>query len=304
MKNQNKSTKRVFFPARFGPLKEYLEDMALQGWNLTECNYFLSFEKIEPQKLHYSIELFPKASMYDAIPAPETEEWLEYCRAGGWQLVGSYHMIHIFVSDLPNPVPIETDERLKLQTWKRSQLKYLIPALLISALLLGLLLWLRAPDFSTLNFTTEIRTNFASFFFDCLLPIVPVLFFLCAVCRILVWTAIQKHRLKNGLPLELPHEKKQRPGKIRRALPFVSAMLFLFALFALAISARRDLIPPLIMGILIVPAISIHTHYARKHQFSRKKNRKIQWLLILVAGVVMAVLSIAVTVILELLGVI
>ena len=290
MKNQNKSTKRVFFDARLGPLKEYLEDMALQGWKLTGSNFFLCFERIEPQKLYYSIEVPPKISFFGNAQSPETEEWLEYCRAGGWQFVCSWGTTYIFVSDSPDTVPIETDEGLKLQAWKQSQLRYMIPILC----LFSLALLLNASDFLALDFATEVRTNFASFFVAYLLPIMLVLFFLFAVCGVLVQTAIQKRRLKNGLPLELPHEKKQKPGKVRYILSIALSAAFLLALLFLSIAANG--LSTLIFLFVVIPILIVVGHYTRKRKYSRKK---LLWLLVLgavalgaIAGIITSLLGI------------
>jgi len=292
MKNQMKSRKRVFFTGLHGPLQAYLEDMALQGWKLTDYNTFLYFEKIEPQKLHYSVALFPKASAYDTVPSPETEEWLEYCRAGGWQFVCScWGITHIFVSDSSNPVPIETDAHLKLHTWTQSQLKHLIPLLFLSAFIL----LSRASDFFALDFSAEIRTNFVPFAFLYLLPLTLFLSFLFFGCWVLTRTAIQKRRLRNGLPLELPFERKRKYGKIRLIVLFVLSIVPLFSFLALVIAYGN--LPISIMIFLIGPTMLISTHYARKRKYSRDAH----WTLLLTLSVLIGILAAVIAFLIEIL---
>ena len=97
-------------------MREYFEEMALKGWKLTSVKVLLHFEKIEPRKLHYSVEVFPNIPHYDDGLEESTMEYVEHCRAAGWDYVCHKRQIIIFESEAENPVPIKTDEALKLKT--------------------------------------------------------------------------------------------------------------------------------------------------------------------------------------------
>ena len=89
----------------------YLEKQAANGWLLYEyTGEYWKFRKSEPQRLRYSVAFISDPS------ADKVEEFRQYCAKGGWQSVTGCGHTHIFCSELDNPVPIETDPVLALET--------------------------------------------------------------------------------------------------------------------------------------------------------------------------------------------
>ena len=77
--------------------EEYLELMAEKGWLLQSIKgLFLVFEKIEPQKIKYSVDVLPKVSFFDHKDSDVALEYREYCRAAGWNYVCQKGKIQIF----------------------------------------------------------------------------------------------------------------------------------------------------------------------------------------------------------------
>lgn len=101
-------------------LKEYLEDMALQGWILTDMNTWLTFKKAEPQKIIYSVELDENASIYDMFFKVKEIENLEECLIKGWVLVAGFGKLRVYKTKNENAIPIIKDEKVKLKKIVRS----------------------------------------------------------------------------------------------------------------------------------------------------------------------------------------
>lgn len=88
----------------------YLEAMAAKGWHFTEWGAGLIFEKGEPKKDVYCVEVFSEASEYDTRPEVNTQEFAEYCEAAGWHLVDAKRKFCIFKKVRLDAVDILTPE--------------------------------------------------------------------------------------------------------------------------------------------------------------------------------------------------
>lgn len=101
-----------------------LEKMAAKGWLLEAVdNWWYTYRRAEPAEVKYTVTFFPEASIYDPGPTEEQETYIDYCRAAGWELAAAYGPIQYFRSAHPDPVPIETDEAVKLSAIRRTMRK-------------------------------------------------------------------------------------------------------------------------------------------------------------------------------------
>ena len=115
-------------------MARHLEKMAERGWLLEGAdNWWLRYRRGEPAELHYAVAFFPEATIFDAAPVEGQETYYDYCRAAGWEYVCSYGSVQYFRNPRPDPVPIETDEALKLKALRRVMLRTMV---LTSALFL------------------------------------------------------------------------------------------------------------------------------------------------------------------------
>ena len=97
-------------------IEEYLEEMAAKGfWFVKQKGLFYYFRKDVPRKVHFAVDVFDKASMFDSRPEAKTEEYIDYCEECGWKFLYSNGKIQFFYTEETNPVPIQTDQRLKLK---------------------------------------------------------------------------------------------------------------------------------------------------------------------------------------------
>lgn len=110
-------------------IKRILEDLAQKGWLLDKItNYAWRFRRVEPQKVHYAVTYFPKASAYDPGPSEQQRELYDFCAYSGWVLAGTTAQMQVFYNMAENPVPIETDPWMELENIHRSARKNYLPA--------------------------------------------------------------------------------------------------------------------------------------------------------------------------------
>lgn len=106
-----------------------LEAQAEKGWLLDRVtNYAWRFRRMEPQKVHYAVTYFPKASAYDPHPSERQQDLIDFCAHSGWILAGTTAQMQVFYNLSENPVPIETDPMIELENIHASAKKNYLPA--------------------------------------------------------------------------------------------------------------------------------------------------------------------------------
>lgn len=121
-------------------IKKKLEQMAADGWKLEKIGGMggYKFRRIEPTELQYSIVYFPEASEFDAELMTGQREFIELCEQSGWEYIDSMGQMMVFCAKERNPVPIETDALLQVETAHKAMKKSFLPgqfALLALAIL-------------------------------------------------------------------------------------------------------------------------------------------------------------------------
>ena len=102
----------------------HLEKMAVKGWMLERMtNYGWIYRRIEPRKLHFAVSYYPKASEFDPEPSEEQKTFLEFCAHTGWKLVCTSAQMQVFCNERENPIPIETDPVLEVETIHAAMMK-------------------------------------------------------------------------------------------------------------------------------------------------------------------------------------
>lgn len=104
-------------------IEAHLERMAEQGWLLEKIGPLWTYRRTEPKQLTFSACYFPKASQFDPEPSEEQETFYDFCRHSGWTLAAASAQMQIFYNERPDPVPIETDPALEVETIHRSAKK-------------------------------------------------------------------------------------------------------------------------------------------------------------------------------------
>ena len=140
---KRKFNRHSFF--NFPAIEQDLEQMASKGWMLTKADSNIwQYKRIEPQKLHFSITFFSKASAFDPEPSESQKAMWEYCERTGWKLAAQTAQMQIFYNEQESPMPLETDPVVQVEnihrTAKKSFLLQWGAIFLISLLWFGLII--------------------------------------------------------------------------------------------------------------------------------------------------------------------
>lgn len=115
-----KDTKRRLF--RFSlydrtGIAEYLVNQAKNGWMIEKIdNYGFKFRKTEPKKLSFAITYLPEFSEFTPLPNDGQIKLFEFCEHTGWKNVKSTLQLQVFYNESENPIPLETDALVELET--------------------------------------------------------------------------------------------------------------------------------------------------------------------------------------------
>lgn len=244
-------------------IKDYLEEMALKGWRLKAINKLYIFEKCEPQKLIYSVEIFEKAKRYDTVPSPYTLEFIDYCEAAGWEYVTSAGTLVIFVTDQENLVPIQTDQMVKYTIIKKSALKIFgIYAIIILSMIFNSSL---SHDFI---YTITVNSELLSILFDILVIYLGLSQFIYFV----YWCNSAKKCIKAGKKIKSLNRKNIRIRTFFQLLP-----IFISIIFTVYSSCKRQdysLISFMFLGFLLSFILLLIGAILAKKGYSREKNKK------------------------------
>lgn len=141
MKSQKEQRrfKRIFKYYRYiesDAFAQYLHEMSLKGWHFKEWKFWLEFEKGESQDIEYAVEVFPKGSEMDVKPGMDAEEYAEYCRAAGWELVDGRRRFCIFRKISEITLPIVTEEE-RFSNICRAEWRWCLLSLLTTGVIYG-----------------------------------------------------------------------------------------------------------------------------------------------------------------------
>lgn len=264
-------------------LKEYLEDMALKGWILKDINTFLTFEKREPQKLTYSVEVFDKASIFDTKLEKKAEEYVEYCSYAGWKLVCNFEKFHIFVATNENPVPIQTDERIKYQTIVKSTLKK------------NVLNWIVLPIIFTFNLFVGSLRDFEFFitnYISLLSAFIIFLFYIKVgsdVIKFFIWCIKAKRNLSRDKMLPSYSIKDLKRIKKMKIIPIITSLCVMIFLSIFSFINKDYFTGLYILAlILVIILILVISYWIVKSKFKRFDNITLQIIIGFgMAGVIM-----------------
>ena len=129
-------------------VEAHLEKMAAKGWILdTVGQNVWKYRKEAPAKLKYAVTYAPDASMFAPEPSENQQTLADFCVQAGWIKVGDWSQAQIFVNENENPVPIETDEEIRLDVIRESMHKSWIPANVVLILLMVFNTWRSINNF-------------------------------------------------------------------------------------------------------------------------------------------------------------
>ena len=188
-----------------GAIARHLEKMAAKGWLLESVdNWWYIYHRAEPARVKYAVAFFPEASVFDPGLTEGQETYIDYCRAAGWELAAAYGPIQYFRSARPDPVPIETDEAVKLAAIRRTMRK---TSVLSYALLLAL------PVISLPVFWSIFRRDLMELFSNdrqlgVIVLMLAILLYGCGMLLdYLIWVLRSKRSVAKGGACRRPHTR-------------------------------------------------------------------------------------------------
>ena len=139
MKTKKRRMEYISFYNHTG-LEEHFTKMAKKGWLIESIsNFYWTYRKIEPKDLHFCVTYYPRASDFDPGPTEEQQTFHDFCAHTGWQLTCTWHQMQVFYNEKENPIPLETDPVLEVETLHKACKKNFLPSYFL-LLALGLLM--------------------------------------------------------------------------------------------------------------------------------------------------------------------
>lgn len=122
-------------------VERHLEAMAARGWRLERIgSAFWTYRRAEPAQVTYAVTYVSDASLFNPRPTENQENLDALCAAAGWEKVCDWAQMQIFVSEQSDPVPLETEDAVRIEAIHRSMKKNFLPSNFV--LLMLPLLWL------------------------------------------------------------------------------------------------------------------------------------------------------------------
>ena len=168
MSRNRKTVYKGFSYLQCDDFAAYLSRMAEQGWHFREWKAGLVFERGEPEKAEYAVEVFIDGSEYDTRPEVHTKEFAAYCEAAGWQMVDAKRKFVIFKKTRQDAVEIMTP-RERLDNIAAEEKKDILSKMALSY------------TWTVLQFLNMFSSSFVNLIFSNTLLLVSALWFTMAV---------------------------------------------------------------------------------------------------------------------------
>lgn len=139
-----KTRRRIesFLPYDEERVIRHLEKMAQKGWLLAGINkFFWTYRRIEPSTLKFTVTWCSQVSEYAPSPTEDQQILWDYCKDAGWTMAAEFGQMQILYTKDEAPMPVETDEVVKLGLIHQAMKKTYIPGILAGMMLVIVLSW-------------------------------------------------------------------------------------------------------------------------------------------------------------------
>ena len=152
-------------------VEAHLSQMAARGWRLEKIGpWFWTYRRAEPAQVAYAVTYLPSVSQFSPEPSADRENLEELCAAAGWEPVAEWVQMQIFANERPDPVPLETEESVRLEIIHRSMKKNFLPWNVVALALALVMVGLQIKTLLTDPYSLLSSTNlFPSFVWELLL---------------------------------------------------------------------------------------------------------------------------------------
>lgn len=269
--------RRRYWPEQFlyydgEGIAQHLEKMAARGWRLEKIGALAwRYGRMEPAGVHYAVTYFPEASEYNPYPTDSQEEFYDYCREAGWDLVTEWDQMRIFSTGRTHTIPIETDETARVRVIHKVMLRRFLPA----NLLLFVLLVIQLGIFITgiLQDPAANLSNPAALLLTLALALIGLSVFL-TLSGYLVWYLRARKTAETGERLA---DTEQRFRTLTVAVAALGLLAVLFAVLSIAGTLASPWYALLLAGetVVFIALVAGVREYMRRRGVERKQNRNI-----------------------------
>jgi heme/copper-type cytochrome/quinol oxidase subunit 2 len=259
----------LYEPYECSALEEYFEVMAESGWLIKSISRpFLRFEKIEPKKLKFSVDILNKISSYDPDDSEDALDYREYCEAAGWKYVCQDKKIQVFYTeDYNSTIDIQTDEGEKFKSVVKASMKNVFSYILTVALWI-LLIWI---NLSRGDISYDITSNLmiATLVSIC----TGIIIYVSKIMSFIIWFFKAKKQVKDNKSMPYNNYKQV---KIKNSLSifYILIWLGLYCFLLIRDESKYEkgnsvLVTLMILAVIISVFIA---RYIRKKRYSRETN--------------------------------
>ena len=124
----------------------HFEEMEAAGWQLQNpgnSRMCFTYRRVQPAQVSYAVTYFADASVYDSSLDRDRQQFVDMCRAAGWQRVGGINKLQIFRNQDPDATPLETDPVLTVEVIHDSMKNSMIVSGIAMMTVCILQLWMR-----------------------------------------------------------------------------------------------------------------------------------------------------------------
>lgn len=263
----------------------HLEKMAARGWILDTIGQSVwKYRKSEPAKLKYAVTYAPDASIFAPEPSENQQTLEDFCAQAGWIKVGDWSQAQIFVNDRENPVPIETDEEIRLEVIRNSMHKSWIPANVVLILLMIFNTWR-----SINNFTSDPVTILSNYWMLMSQVFVPIAFVLIAsnLVGYIIWMKKSRRQVEQGGRCCSPRIVRQLNKWSLLVVMVYFVLLIMSTISSGASFATKYMITYIIGFVGLVAILNVTREALKKRGASRATNMAVFVVLDIVLAFVM-----------------
>lgn len=256
-------------------MTRHLEKMAAKGWMLEKVSGMgWVYRKIEPKKIRFTISYFPKASEFDPEMPESQLEFQDFCRHTGWEPVACSGQLQIFCNDREDPIPIETDPVLEVETIHKTAKKSFLMSyfILLAVSVLDLVLGAASLFDKPLDLLASVVNLFSLFAWG-------ILLILCVteLTGYFLWLTRARKAAQEGIFLET----KGTSG-LQKVILAVMLAGFAYWLANILTTAPRMLLMATLLMILVQASVFFLVFGIKK--YLKKKKVKAKWNLLVTFG--------------------
>ncbi|WP_286910974.1 DUF2812 domain-containing protein [Clostridium sp. UBA1652] len=266
---RNKKTVVFLYEAyECSALEEYFEAMAESGWLIKSISRpFLKFEKIEPRKLKFSVDILNKISSYDPDDSDDALDYREYCEAAGWKYVCQDKKIQVFYTeDYNSTIDIQTDEGEKFKSVVKASMGNVFSYLFL------VLLWvLNVKMLFIGDISYALTSNFS--FFASVGICIFIFIYSSKIISFIIWFFKARKQVKEHKSIPYNNYKQlRRKNILLNSYMVIWLGLFLYLSILDETKYKNGNITFLVLMISVVIISVFVARYIRKKKYSRQTN--------------------------------